>query len=200
MLINASRLEGCPILSLHVGGKIAQVSHCIVDPDTLKIIAFQVEGPLVGREAGEILPVDSIREFSRLGIIVDSVDELIEPDSVIRIRDVLQLNFSLVGLKTETKSGAKVGKVSGYTVDPSSWRVQQLIIQRPFLKSFLDPELIISRQQIVSVDDYKVIIKDDKGKQKATKTAPTLTSSFINPFREPDFAPEMRTKDPEKRQ
>lgn len=189
MLINASKLQNCPVLSLHVGSKIASVVTPIVDPNSLRIIACRVAGPLIGREAGEILPMDSVREFSRLGMILDSTDDLVEPDDIIRIRDILKLNFSLIGLKVETKNGAKLGKVSDYTVNPETWEVQQLVVQRPFLKSLLDPELLIPRAQIVEVDDYKVIVKSEKDAQPSKEKVepPTFTPNFINPFREPEF-------------
>lgn len=195
MLINASRLVGCPILSLHVGGRIAQVSRLIIDPDNLKIAAFEVEGPLVAQQDGNILPIESIREFSRLGLIVDSIDELVNPDDVIYLQNILKLHFSLVGLKVESKNGSKIGKVSNFTANPNSWQVHQLIVQRPLLKSFLDPELTIPRHQIISVDDYKVIIKDETSKSKTSAVRATdFTPNFINPFREPDFAPDLRTR------
>lgn len=190
MLINNSRLVGCPVLSLHVGGPIARVVEPIIDPNTLKIIACEVEGPLVGREIGEILPMDSIREFSRLGMIVDSGDEFVERDEIIRVREVLDLNFSLIGLKVETERKIKLGKVSAYTIDPESWRIQQLIVQRPALKALLDPELIISHQQILEINDYKVIVKDQTAKVKAEAKNTTPVTNFINPFREPEFAPD----------
>ena len=128
MLFNGSRLLGCPVLSLHVGGRIASVSELIIDPDDLKIIACRVTGLLVGKEVGEILPMDSVREFSRLGMIVDSADEFVEPDEIIRIKKILDLNFHLIGLKVESKQGARLGKVCDFTVEPSTWQVQQLII------------------------------------------------------------------------
>ncbi len=193
MLIHGSKLLGCPILSLHVGSRIAEVAELIVDPDTLKIIAIRVSGPLVGREMDEILPVKSIREFSRLGLIVDSADEFVEPDAIVQVAKVLKLNFSLLNLKVETKKGAKLGKVTDFTLSPEYWQVQQIIVQRPLLKSFLDPELTISYREIVEIDDYRIIIKDEKGKPKAparTKAAAGFTPNFINPFREPDFAAE----------
>ncbi len=197
MLFNGSRLIGCPILSLHVGGRIASVSELIIDPDNLKIIGCRVEGPLVGKEVGEILPMESVREFSRLGMIVDSADEFVAPDEIIRIKNAIDLNFHLVGLKVESKQGAKLGKVSDFTVEPSGWQVQQLIVQRPLIKAFLDPELTISRNRIEEVDDYKVVIKEEaetpKSKAKAAKN--DFVPSFVNPFREPDFATESRTKD-----
>lgn len=197
MLFNGSRLLGCPVLSLHVGGRIAVVNELIIDPDNLKIIACRVDGPLVGKEVGEILPMNSVREFSRLGMIVDSADEFVEADEIIRVRDVLKLNFSLVGLKVETKKGAKLGKVSDFTVEPSTWQIQQIIVQRPLIKAFLDPELTIARSRIVEVNDYKIIVKEETEKSKSQATKTDFTPSFVNPFREPDFATESRTKDEE---
>lgn len=199
MLFNGSRLIGCPVLSLHVGGQIASITELIVDPDDLKIIACRVVGPLIGKEVGEILPMESVREFSRLGMIVDSADEFVEPDEIIRIKKVLDLNFHLVGLKVESKQGAKLGKVSDFTLEPSTWQVQQLIVQRPLIKAFIDPELTISRNRIDEVNDYKVIIKEEKEtpKSKAKVAKNDFVPSFVNPFREPDFAAETRTKNHE---
>lgn len=197
MLFNGSRLLGCPVLSLHVGGRIASVSELIIDPDDLKIVACRVEGPLVGKEVGGILPIDSVREFSRLGMIVDSADEFVQEDEIIRIRDIIKLNFHLVGLKVESKQGAKLGKVSDFTLEPATWRVQQLIVQRPLIKAFLDPELTISCNRIEAIDDYKIIIKEETEKTKAKTPKTDFVPSFVNPFREPDFASETRTKDQE---
>lgn len=194
MLINTSRLINCPILSLHIGGRVATVTEVIIDPDSLKVIACRVDGPLVGKEIGDILPMTSVREFSRLGMIVDSTDEFVEADEIVRIRDVLALNFNLVGLKVETKKGDKLGKVTDSTVNPESWQIQQLIVQRPLIKSFIDPELTISRSQIAEVNDYKVIVKDSETKIKE-KAQADFTPSFINPFREPDFAPDTSSKE-----
>lgn len=187
MLINGSRLAGCPVLSLHVGGAIAYVENIIVDPNNLKIIGFRVSGPLVRGEVGDVLPVDSIREFSRSGMIVDSIDELVDGEEVLRIRDVLKLNFSLTGLKVISEGKSKLGKITDYVVNSASWEVHQLIVQRPLVKSFLDPELLIARSEIVEVNDYQVIVKDEHSKLQQTVPS-KLVSDFVNPFRKPDFA------------
>lgn len=195
MLINSTRLQGCPVLSLHIGGQIASVTKLIVNPDNLKVVAVQVEGPLISDDTGDILPMASVREFSRLGMIVDSIDELVNADEIVRVRDILKLDFNLVGLKVESKAGAKLGKVSDFTIEPTGWNVQQLIVQRPFFKAFLDPELVIARDQIVEIDDYKVVIKDETDARTHQAKAKTeFTPNFINPFREPDFASESQTK------
>jgi len=194
MLINGSHLSGFPILSLHVGGEIARVSEVIVDPNNLKVIAFRVDGPLVGRDGvGDILPVQSVREVSPLGMIIDSVDEFVDGEEIVRIKKVLDLNFALPGLKVITKKREKLGKVSEFVVVAETWEIYQLIVQRPLMKSFLDPELTIPRSKIIEVNDYEVIVKSEKEatKSKAAANAPAdFIPNFVNPFREPDFAPD----------
>lgn len=189
MLIRSTRLIDFPILSLHIGGRIAKVVAPIVDPHELKIIAYRVDGPLVGREVGDILPLSSIREVSPIGFIVDSSDELVDAEDIVRVREVLALHFDLIGLKVISRKGTKLGKVIDYTVDAESGLVQQLIVQRPIFKAFIDPELTISRSQIHEVNDYEVIVKDEEAKIRKTAQADFIPN-FINPFREPDFASE----------
>lgn len=197
MLINGSSLVNCPILSLHVGSEVARVAELVIDPNNLKIIAFRVEGKVINDDTGDILPADSVREFSRMGMIIDSVDELVHADDVIRIKQILDLNFNLVGLKVTTRQKAKIGKVMDCVVNAGDWAVQQIIVQRPAIKALFDPELVISRQKIIEVTDYEVIIKDehDKVKSKVEKVAPAeFVPNFINPFREPEYANEARNK------
>lgn len=191
MLINASKLIGCPVLSLHVGGRIAEVSELIIDPDSLKLIACRLSG-IVSQESGaDVLTMDSVREFSHLGMIVDSSDEFAVAEDVIQVQEILRLNFSLNGLHVETERRSKLGKVVDYVLDTDAWFVQQLVVHRPVLKSLIDPELIISRQKIIEVNDYKVIIKDEKSRSKQPRPAKPVETdfvpNFVNPFR--DSAP-----------
>lgn len=200
MLVNASNLIGCPILSLHVGGQIAQVVELIVDPDNLSLLAVRVEGPVVEPEEGDILAMTSVREFSRAGMIVDSDDEFVRDDDVIQIQKVLKLNFDLRGLKVVTKKGAKLGKVDDFVLQSSAWNVQQLIVRRPIMKALVDPELIISRDKVVEIDDYQVVVKDEHEKTKSKVKSPPVDDfvpDFVNPFRQPDLAPENQSSDSE---
>lgn len=190
MLISGTKLVGCPVLSLHVSGEIARVAEPVVDPNSLKVIGFKVTGKMIRDEVGEILPAASVREFSRMGMIVDSIDELVQADDVMKISKVLQLNFSLLGLKVVTRKGEKLGKVSDYVVDMNTWYIHQIIVQRPFMKAFFDPELTIARDKIMEVTDYEVIIKDEheRVKSKVEKVNTTdFIPNFVNPFREPQF-------------
>lgn len=195
MLVTSSRLVRCPVMSLHVGDEIARTEEPIIDPDDLKIVAFELSGPLVGGDAGTILEVRDIREFSDIGMIVDSVDVFVNPGEVIRLDEVRKIGFQMIGKKVVTKKGTKLGKVLDYTVNSDDFMIQQFTVQRPILKSIVDPELLIGRSEIVSVDDEKIIVRDEEAKIKE-KVVDDFTPSFINPFRKQPLAPaESQTLD-----
>ena len=191
MLITTSKLIGTPILSMQAGGAIGRVSECIIDPDTLKIIAFRAEGGPIPRTGANLLATSSIREYSNFGMVIDSADEFIDSEDVVKISKILALNFNLIGLKVESKKGSKLGKVMDYTVTSNDFVVQQLIVHRPTLKSFIDPELTIHRKEIVEITDYKVIVKDEEKTIKKKAETEDFVPNFVNPFREkqPGFAP-----------
>lgn len=199
MLLLGSKMIGMPVLSLHVGGMIAQTREAVVDPEDLKIVAYTLEGPLIKNdpEVGNILDINDVREMSETGLIVDSSDRFTTRDDVIRFDKIMSLGFNLIGLKVVTPDGKKLGKVIDYTVDTSTFMVYQLIIQRPFMSSLIDPELTINRSQIVEIDDYKVTIKHDKTQikvPKATEKEPEeFVPNFVNPFRKPAYTDEDST-------
>ena len=190
MLVYNSRLIGTPILSVQAGGPIGQISSPIVDPDNLQIIAFHLTGPVI-TPAQNILDVKSIREYSEYGMVIDSVDELVGSSDVVRIEQVLGLNFDLLTLKVETKKGSKLGQVIDFTLDADSFIVQQIIVKRPIMKRLVDPELTISRKEIVEVTDYKIIVKDEEKTIKERAENEDFVPNFVNPFRktEPGYAP-----------
>ena len=190
MLIDGSRLRGCPVLSLHTNDLIAKVEAEFVDPENLKIRAFRVWGPAIQNdpEAGEILETRDIREFSILGMIVDSMDVFVNPGDVVKLDKLIGLNFALPGLKVVTKKGTKLGKVVDFTVDPMNWEVKQLIVKRPVMKAIIDPELVIPKKEILEIDDYKITVKDEEEKIRTKAAGEEFVPNFVNPFREPDFS------------
>jgi sporulation protein YlmC with PRC-barrel domain len=199
MLLNSSKLVGCPVLSLHLGGPIGRVTGELVDPNDLTIIALNVDGPQTGDgDHGDILDVRNIREFSNIGMIVDSIDELVSKGDVVRFDKIIDLNFSIIGLNVKTKKGVKLGKVVDYTFDPETMQIMQLIVKRPFIKAFLDPELIIGRSQIKEVNDYEIIVREEEEKIKKESGKKDFVPNFINPFREGKFATNEATVEEDK--
>ena len=196
MLVSNNRLVGTPVLSIQSASAIGTVSGAIIDPSDLKIVALYLTGPLVNNSAN-ILTFSSIREYSPHGIVIDSIDELVEKTDVVKIDKIIDLNFDPIGLKVETKKGSKLGKVSGFTFTSEDFTVQQIIVKRPLIKSLVDSELTISRTEITEVTDYKIIVKDEEKVIKEKSAKEDFIPNFVNPFRktEQDFAP-ARTENP----
>ena len=188
MLLNSNRLLNYPVLSLHLGGPIGVVKEVIINPNDLKIMALRVDGPQTGDgEHGDLLNVSNIREFSNLGIIIDSIDDLVSDGDVVKLDEVIKLNFDVIGLNVKTKKGNKLGKVFDYTFNPESMLITQFIVKRPLLKAFLDPELVIGRSEIKEINDYELIVKDEEEKIKKDIKKQDFVPNFVNPFREGEF-------------
>ena len=188
MLVANSKLVGLPVLSVQDSHRVATISSAIIDPDSLKIIAFRVYGA-TNTEGGNVLDARSIREYSNMGVVIDSTDELVSDGDVVKIKKVIELNFNLIGLKVETKKRSKLGKIIDFTVTVDNFSVQQIIVKRPSIKSFLDPELTIPRAEIVEVTDYKVIVRDEEKVIKERALNEDFVPNFVNPFRKTESSP-----------
>lgn len=187
MLIKGSDILGMKVLSLHVGMAIAEVKELIVDPDNLSLAAARVDGPLIRGEVGEILDFKRVREWSKLGLIMNSTDDLAQTEEIVRIKKILELEFELTGMKVETESGRKLGRVSDFVLETDNQKILQIFVARPVIRSLIEPELIIGRKQIKSISNSKVVVKEAT-EQKLRENRQEFVPNFVNPFREPNFA------------
>jgi len=181
MLIIGTRLLNTPVMSLQTGGKLASTQKPIIDPSNLKIVAFEVEGQLLS-ERPALLRVDDIREMGRVGMIVNSNDEFIGVHDVIKIEKLYEMGFPLIGMPVIDDQKHKLGKVEDYTVDTDSFVIQQLTVQRGFFKGLTDTGLIISRAQIIEINDNEIVVRSTAQKSVAPLMQATRTE-FVNPFR-----------------
>ena len=182
MLISSQKFLSTPVMSLQTGSELARTSKSLIDPYSLTIVAYYLEGPLLDNNPS-LLRVADIREVGPMGIIIDSADELISPDDVIKIKDLVEINFNLEGLKIIDEKKHHIGKVIGYTIEANSFIIQQLRVKRPLLKSFGDVELLIHRSQIVKVSNDSIMVKSPTIRH--TQPIESRPASFDNPFRQP---------------
>ena len=144
MMLLGSTLTKAPVMGLQTGSEIAQTKTAIIDPATLAVVAYVVEGPLL-EDGVWLLRIADVRELSDLGFIVDSTDEFIHPEDVLKINEVYNLNFPLLEMPVIDERRSKLGKVIDFTLETGTFMVQQLTVRRPLLKSFNDTELLIHR-------------------------------------------------------
>ena len=186
MLVAAERLINTPVMSLQTGGQLARTKAPLIDPRNLMIIAYELDGPSLDTHPSFLL-MNDVRELSNLGLIVDSSEEFVGVDDVIKVREVYDIGFELIGKLVRDENKHRLGKVIGYSIEPGSFMIKQLNVRRPLLKSLTDTELLIDRTQITEVNDSEVIVKNDERQPEPVKQA---AKNFANPFRGVGAQPE----------
>ena len=197
MLMNMSHILNLPVLSLHVGGAVAFLNCEIVDPATLTVLGFYVDGPaLDDPEVGDILDMRSAREISSLGIVVNSTEEFVEVADVLKIKRAAEKEFVPVNKKVFDENGKRLGKVYDYVVETDGFKIVDLIVRRPLIRALAYPEVFIPASEIVEVMDDRFIVRASSNKVESTEDRARKVP-FTNPFREP-LASTSRMKNPER--
>ncbi|MBC7565200.1 PRC-barrel domain-containing protein [Candidatus Saccharibacteria bacterium] len=190
MLVLGTRLKESPVMSLQTGTRLAVTSTPLINPANLKIVAFELEGPLL-TEKPSFLRVADIRELSGVGMIIDSSDELLALDDVIKIKELHELGFTLVGMNVIDEHKRKLGKVDNYTVETNSFVIEQLNVKHGIFRGITDTGLLIHRSQITEINDNAIIVKSTAKKISVAPVMESVRNEYVNPFRRPSPQPEQ---------
>ncbi len=158
MLQLSTSLINKPILSLRAGQPVATIRSAIFNPNNLKIEGFYCEDSIDKKQL--ILLYQDIRELIREGFVINDHDVLVEPHDLVRLKDILELNFELIGKQVETISKQKVGKVTDYAVETDSMFVQKIYVSQSIFKSLSGGSLSVDRTQINEITNRRIIIND----------------------------------------
>ena len=154
----------------------------MVDPNFLKIVAFEISA--VSSKQRLFLDVTSVREFSKMGMIVDSDEEFIEQNDVIKLKETIELGFILENMKVVTKKKTMLGRVEDFMVTTDDFQVMQLIVKRPIYKALIDPELVIGRSEIHEINDNEIIVKSEESTIMEKSGTLDFVPNFVNPFKD----------------
>ena len=182
MLIEGSKLLKYPILSLHTASRIAEVKGLIIDPNFLKVVAFEINA--ISSKQRLFLEASSVREFSKMGMIVDSDEEFVEKDDVIKLKETIDLGFSLDNMKVVSKKKAMLGRIEDFIINTEDFQIMQLIVKRPIYKALIDPELVIGRSDIHEINDSEIIVKSEEGTIMKKSGTLDFVPNFVNPFKD----------------
>ena len=87
----------------------------------------------------------------------------------------------LMGIRVESTSGRRVGKLVGFVMDSESGIVVQFRVRPSGILSTLVPgirELLIGRSQVVSIDTHRMLVRDgvtsDAGGGRRKRSAPSM--------------------------
>lgn len=182
MLIRGSDILQTPVMSLQTGTELATTKSFVIDPADLGIMAFELEGELLTDDP-TLLRIQDVRELSSIGFIVDSSDEFITKGFVIKIGEIMDLNFSPYGMKVIDTRNKTIGRIDDIIIDSDTFMVQQLAIKRPLLQRINTTEVLIGRNQIKAINDDTIIVKAPTI-ESGQRNTPTPAKLFTNPFRE----------------
>jgi len=192
VLILGSRAIGTPVMSLQTGTRLAETSRAIIDPGKLTIFAFELEGPLL-TDRPSFLRTQDIRETGAIGMIIDSADEFVGLNDIIKLQELYELGFPLVGMKVVDEHKRKLGKVEDYSLETNSFVIQQLTIRRGLLRGITDTGLLVHRSQIVEINDAHIVVKGNDTRTTApAEKIRAVAAEYANPFRQPSPRPEQR--------
>jgi sporulation protein YlmC with PRC-barrel domain len=170
MLQLSASLINKSVLSLRTGAPIATVMAPIFNPNNLKIEGFYCQDRFDKREL--ILLYQDIRDTLPAGYVVNDHDVLVEAEDLVRLKDIIELNYELIGKQVVTTSKEKVGKVSDYATEMETMFVQKIYVSQSILKSFTGGSLSVDRTQVNEITPKRVIINELLQTAPATAAAP----------------------------
>ena len=159
-------------MSLRIGAPIATVTAPIINPNNLKIEGFYCQDK-ASKDQLVVLYQD-IRDVVPQGIVVNDHEVLTHPDELVRLKDIMELNFDLLGKPVVTAGKEKIGKVNDYATEVSTMYIQKLYVSQPLIKSLAGGSLSVERTQIIEITNRKIVIKDPL---QPTKIPAALTAA-----------------------
>ena len=145
-------------MSLRTGHQVATAVAPIINPNNLKIEGFYCTDRFSKEEL--VLLYQDIRDLIPQGFVVDDHDVLAPPDELIRLKDVMDIGFQLIGKPVVTVSKHRVGKVSDYSTETETMYIQKIYVAQSMFKSLASGNLGIDRTQINEITDRKIIINE----------------------------------------
>lgn len=158
MLQLSDSLLNRPVMSLRTGGRVATTTGPLLNPNNLKIEGFYCQDAF--SKDTLILLYQDIRDLIPQGFVVNDHDVLADPDELVRLKELLKLNFDLMGKPVVTTDKQKVGKVTDYATEITTMYIQKLYVSQSMLKSFSGGNLGIDRTQIVEITPNKIVINE----------------------------------------
>ena len=158
MLKLSESLLNRPIMSLRTGQQVATTTRAIINPNNLKIEGFYCMDKFKRREL--VLLYQDIRDIIPQGLVINEHEVLAEPEDLVRLKDLMELGFELLGKQVVTLSKQRLGKVTDFATEIETMYIQKLYISQGLLKGLTHGSLGVDRGQINEITDKKIVVND----------------------------------------
>lgn len=146
------------ILSLRIGRPIGIAGEPIINPNNLKIEGWHaLESDT--KQTAILLSLD-VRDILPQGFVVNDNEALTDPSELVRLKDLIANDFTVIGKSVTTTNRKRLGKVTDYTFEKNGFFIQKLYVSQSLLKSFTGGALMIDRSQIVEITNKKIVVKE----------------------------------------
>jgi sporulation protein YlmC with PRC-barrel domain len=174
MLQLSKSLFNQPVMSLRTGAQVATAVTPIINPNNLKIEGWYCQDRFSKRTL--ILLSQDIRDVIAQGLVINDHDNLSEAEELVRLKDILEIKFELLGKPAYTSNKKRIGKVTDFAVEAETLYIQKLYLSQPLVKSFSGGTLSVDRDQIIEITSRKVVIQDPLKPVKAgVASAPAVS-------------------------
>lgn len=156
-------------MSLRTGGQIATAIEPIINPNNLKIEGFFCQDRFSKDRL--ILLSQDIRDIVPQGLAVNDHEVLSSPSELVRLKEVLESGFQLMGKSVVTVSKKRLGKVNDFAYEEETMYIQKLYVSQSLLKSLSTGQISVERNRIVEITNRKIVVQDPLEGVKATAPA-----------------------------
>lgn len=158
MLILGQPLIGKKVLSLRTGGPLGEIIEPIINPNNLKIEGWFVNDRFNRRRS--ILLSREVRDILSQGFVVNDHEALSDPADLVRLKNILNIGFELIGKSVITTHKMRLGKVNDFALDKDQAFIQKLYVTPSIFKSLKGGSNIVDRSQIVEITNRHIVVKE----------------------------------------
>lgn len=154
MLIELLTFSKMSVGALEESSMVGKVYRLAIDPLEQKLIGFSVK---TGGYFSKIYIVSmmDVVDIDKNGVVINSKSSMLDRGEVVRIDDILEKKFSIIGLRIVDKKGAKIGRVQDAVVDTTTGDIVRI-----YSSSFASRR-IFERSQIEEITFFEVVVKKD---------------------------------------
>lgn len=168
MLYLSTRLSNIPLLSIRSGGRIGTILGPIINPNNLHIDGFYCTS--AHSEEKLVLLDMHVRDLSGRGLIINDHNDLSEPDELVRLQPIINLDFALIN-KQVLVNKKRMGKVIEYAVDKESLFIQKFYVKPPILISLKQDRLTFDRVSVIEVTDKYIAFSGPEVRAQSNELA-----------------------------
>lgn len=175
MLKLSSTLINQPVMSLRTGGQIATALEPIINPNNLKIEGFYCQDRFTKDKL--VLLSQDVRDIVPQGLAVNDHEVLSAPGELVRLKEILETGFEIMGKPVVTVNKKRIGKVNDFAYEEATMFVQKLYVSQNLLKSFGTGQISVERNRIVEITNRKIVVQDPlEGIKAGTPATAPLTT------------------------